>query len=111
MESLIGNRNPFSSSETQDEKVTAGPSKEHSYTSKTEKKTSMSILSSPSSSNIPTPIKIWQKKGGKDYKGKEKMEWIIQEDSTTNKLITMISQIASRLDQIENNMGIPPNHS
>ena len=79
--------------------------------SKTEKKTSMSILSSSSSSNASRPINKWGEKRGKEYKGKGRMEWITEEDSTTNKLIAMISQIASRLDQIENNMRIPPNHS
>jgi hypothetical protein len=102
---------PFSSSETQEEKVIAGPSKEHSHMSKIEKKTSMSIFSSSSSSNASRPINKWEKKRGKEYKGKGRMEWITEEDSTTNKLIAMISQIASRLDQIENNMGIPPNRS
>jgi hypothetical protein len=45
------------------------------------------------------------------YKGKGKLEHNTQEDNTTDKIIAMISQIASRLDQIENNMGILPNRS
>ena len=56
---------PFSLSETQDKKVIAGPSKEHSHISKIEKKTSMSILSSSSSSNASRPINKWGEKKGK----------------------------------------------
>ena len=45
------------------------------------------------------------------YKGKGKQKEIMQEDNTIDKLVAMITQMASRLETIEINMGNIPNRS
>ena len=45
------------------------------------------------------------------YKGKGKQKEITQEDNTIDKLVAMITQMASRLETIEINMGNIPNRS
>src|SRR5438477_4911482 len=70
--------------------------------------TSTSPLSRPStSSKSKSPTERKQKKN----KGKEKAIISSETNHTTDKIIAIITQIASRLDHIESNMGIGPNRS
>ena len=66
--------------------------------------------SSPSSSNFQKKFNKGKKKI--DYKGKGKQIYYeSQEDDISNKLTTIFAQITSRLDLIENKIGVLSNRS
>jgi hypothetical protein len=75
-----------------------------------------SFKSSPPSDYSCTPESSSQQEK-REYKGKGKAKQTYYnednkgENNTTEKIIALISQIASRLDHIENNMGMLPNRS
>ena len=74
----------------------------------------MSVISTLSSTPMPksfaSPKNSMERKSKRD-KGKGKAEISSETNHTTDKIIAIITQIASRLDHIENNMGIYPNRS
>src|SRR5438552_17158643 len=67
--------------------------------------TSILPLSRPfTSSKLKSPTERKQKK----HKGNEKAIISSETNHTTDRIIAIITQIASRLDHIESNMGISP---
>src|SRR5438477_4961264 len=76
----------------------------------------MSLISSTSISPWSRPSTLSKSKSPterKQKKNKDKEKVIISSETnhTTDRIIAIITQIASRLDHIESNMGIGPNRS
>ena len=117
-ESIWENASTSSSTDNNKRSKVSRSNKEHKYTrgnnntslmdsSSTSRSSSYMCSAGPSGSKEGYKIITSQHKG----KGKEIIDYNVQEANTMDKVIAMMTRIATRLEIIENNMGNIPNRS